>query len=82
MAKMQKSQNEPPMKYEQAIEKLEALIDEIESGEVGLEDSLKHYEQGTKLIKNCRDILNTAESRIAELMQDDEGELTVENQSD
>jgi exodeoxyribonuclease VII small subunit len=78
MPKSKKTTDDPPLKYEQAIEQLEDLIDAIESGEVGLEESLAQYEKGTKLIQHCRDILNTAEKRIAELTEDDEGGLEVE----
>lgn len=64
--------------YEESIEKLEDLIEQIESGEVGLEDALKHYEDGTKLIQRCRTILDGAEKRIAELSAGTDGDLTVD----
>ena len=60
-----------PPSYEEALEQLEALIDRIESGELGLEESIRHYEEGSKLIRHCRDILDAAESRIAEVSGDD-----------
>lgn len=53
--------------YEQAVEQLEGLIERIESGEIGLEESLKQYETGMALIKRCRAILATAEAKITEL---------------
>ena len=55
--------------YEQAVEQLESIIDRIESGEVGLEDSLKEYERGTELLKRCRAILSQTEQRVTELTQ-------------
>ena len=57
-------------KFEDAVEQLEDLIEQIESGEIGLEDALKRYEDGTKLIQRCRGILDTAEKKIAELKVD------------
>jgi len=66
------------LSFEQAIEQLEQLIEKIESGEVGLEQAIEHYEQGTHLIKRCRSILDSAEKRIAELTESETGELTVE----
>jgi exodeoxyribonuclease VII small subunit len=63
--------------FEQAIEQLEQLIEKIESGEVGLEQALKHYEEGTELIKRCRGILDSAEKRIGELTEGGGGELEV-----
>lgn len=61
--------------FEQAIGQLENLIEKIESGEVGLEEALKHYESGSKLIKHCRSILDVAEKRISELTIDEKGDL-------
>ena len=53
--------------FEQAVESLESINDRIESGEIGLEQSLAEYERGMKLIAHCRRILDRAEQRIAEL---------------
>ncbi|MGB1124172.1 MAG: exodeoxyribonuclease VII small subunit [Phycisphaeraceae bacterium] len=63
--------------FEQAIDKLEDLIEQIESGEVGLEEAIAQYEQGQALIKRCRGILDKAERRIAELTQDADGEPVI-----
>ena len=65
------------IRFEQAIEELEELIDRIESGEVGLEESLAQYEQGMKLIVQCKQILSKAEKRIAKLTLDDQGRLKL-----
>lgn len=53
--------------FEQAVERLEAIIARIESGEVGLEQSIREYEHGVALLKRCRGILETAEQRVEEL---------------
>lgn len=53
--------------FEGAMEALEAITDKIESGEIGLEQSLTEYERGMKLIARCREILDRAEQRVAEL---------------
>jgi len=55
------------LSFEQAIDRLEAMIDDIESGEVGREEAIARYEQGQSLVKRCRTILDKAEERIAEL---------------
>lgn len=68
--------------FEQAIDKLEDLIEQIESGEVGLEAAIAQYEQGQALIKRCRGILDKAERRIAELTQDENGEPTIATDGD
>lgn len=53
--------------FDKGIEQLEAILDEIESGEVPLEQCLKQYEQGVKLVEHCRSILDQAQQRIVEL---------------
>ena len=53
--------------YEQLIEQLEGIVDQIEAGELGLEESIKGYEQGVELVKRARSILDRAEQRITEL---------------
>jgi len=53
--------------YEQAVEELETIIERIESGEIGLEDSIRQYERGAVLLKRCREILGRAEQRIERL---------------
>ena len=62
------------LKFEEAVAQLEAIIEGIESGEVGLEESLAQYEKGMKLIAHCRSILTAAEKRIVELTADAEGD--------
>lgn len=68
------------LSFEQAIEKLESMIDDIESGEVGLEEAIARYEQGQKLVKRCRTILDKAEQRIAELSPADRSPDTDVNE--
>lgn len=60
--------------FEEALKELEALADRIERGEIGLEDSIKQYEQGMKLVAHCRKILTKAEQRIEQLQPDRVGE--------
>lgn len=64
-------------KFEESISELEAIIDQIESGEIGLEDSITQYEKGMKLIEKCQAILNRAQTRIAELTVDGKGQLSA-----
>lgn len=63
------------LKYEEAIEQLEALLEQIDSGEIGLEEALKQYERGVALIKRCRGVLDRVEKRIGELKLTEDGEL-------
>lgn len=54
-------------RYEDLIEQLEQIVEDIESGEIGLEESLAAYERGAKLIAKARAILARAEQRIETL---------------
>jgi len=67
--------NEAPdaPRYEELIDELETIVDRIESGEVGLEESIKGYEAGIKLVTRARAILDQAEQRIVELNTDQLG---------
>lgn len=67
MAKREKS-----LKYEQALDQVEQIIDQIESGEVGLEQAIEQSREGMKLIQHCRGILDRAEKQIAELLDAEE----------
>lgn len=58
------------LSFEQAVERLEEIIDRIESGEAGLERSLVEFEEGTRLLRHCREILAKAEQKVAELTPD------------
>ncbi|MEX2217989.1 MAG: exodeoxyribonuclease VII small subunit [Phycisphaerales bacterium] len=53
--------------FEQAIQHLEGIIERIESGEAGLEQSIAEYERGVALIRRCRQVLDRAEQRVEEL---------------
>ena len=65
------------LKYEQAIEQIEQIIEGIESGDTGLEESLAQYEKGMKLLSHCRGILGAAEKRIVELTKDCENNMEI-----
>lgn len=57
--------------YEEAVGELEAIIERIEQGQVGLEESLAQYKRGAELIKRCRGILDTAQQQVERLTADD-----------
>jgi exodeoxyribonuclease VII small subunit len=58
--------------FEQALEEAEAIVERIESGRVGLEESIKQFERAMGLLRRCREILKKAEQRVEELS----GQLT------
>ncbi len=66
-----KSKSKPPdssdpekMSFEQATEELDRIVERIESGEIGLQDSLKQRKLGDDLIQRCRSILDQAEQEL------------------
>ena len=59
--------------FEESVAQLEQIVAAIESGQIGLEDSLAKYEQGMALVKRCRGILDSAEKRIELLTETKEG---------
>ena len=82
MAKKPTKKSAKALPFETALEQLEELIDQIESGEVGLEAALEHHAEGARLIQHCRSILDTAERRIAELTVNADGDLTTDGEPD
>jgi exodeoxyribonuclease VII small subunit len=60
--------------FEDALQRLEAIIDSLEDGDEGLEEILKLFEEGTGLIKRCQAQLDQAEARIVELSRKLENE--------
>jgi len=69
-----------PVSFEQALMQLETLVRDIESGKVPLEESITKYEQGTKLLQQCRGILDRAEQQIRTLSQSENGQLAETGQ--
>jgi exodeoxyribonuclease VII small subunit len=59
--------------FEESVAQLEQIVAAIESGQIGLEESLAKYEQGMALVKRCRAILDSAEKRIEQLSETKEG---------
>jgi exodeoxyribonuclease VII small subunit len=63
------------LSFEKGLEALERIVEELESGELTLDEALARYEEGVKAHKQCRDILQAAEKRIEELLKREDGTL-------
>ena len=59
--------------FEQAYERLEQILEKMNSGTLSLEDSLKFYEEADKLIGHCNKKLSDAETKIEMLVKNREG---------
>jgi exodeoxyribonuclease VII small subunit len=53
--------------FDRALEEIEAIIARIESGEIGLEQSIAEYERGAALLRSCRERLTKAEQKVRTL---------------
>lgn len=62
-----------PLEFEAAMKRLETIVEELESGELTLEDSIARYEEGVKLSRGLTAKLDEAEKRIERLVEN-EGE--------
>lgn len=60
--------------FEESLENIREIIMALEGGELTLEDSIARYQDGSKLIEQCRSLINDAEIRITELSREDDPE--------
>jgi len=67
--------DELELKFEEALHKLEAVVQRLESGELPLEESLRLFEEGVHLTKVCTRRLEEAERRITILLKNERGEI-------
>lgn len=70
MLRMEKS-------FEKSLDELEKIVRKLEDGDLPLEESLKLFENGVKLSRECRERLTAAERRIEVLMKDADGNLAL-----
>ena len=64
--------------FEESMKKLETIVTELENGNLNLDESVKMFEEGMKIAKQCNTILETAEKKITILLEKD-GELKEED---
>ena len=59
--------------FEESMRRLEEIVRLLEKGDAPLEDSIKLFEEGTKLAKRCDDLLNEAEKKVVVLSKGADG---------
>ena len=69
-------------KFESALEELEQVVEQLESGELSLEDSLSAFEKGIGLVRFCNHKLSEVEKKIEMLVKDREGKLQLKALAD
>ena len=62
-------------KFEDAMKKLESIVEKMEKGDMSLNESLKMFEEGVKLTRFCSQELHKAEKKVELLSRDAEGKL-------
>ena len=55
--------------FEKALAELEDLVQQMERGELSLEDSLRHFERGIELARSCQAALQLAEQKVEKLLE-------------
>ena len=76
MAKKKAKQKQPQLTFEQSLEALQQVVEELEDGNLTLTESLEKYEFGIKQLKSCHSLLREAEGKIELLVGlDEQGNL-------
>ena len=65
--------------FEESINRLEELVDKMESGESSLEQNLEWFEEGMDLLKLCQVQLNNAEQKVQELVKKTDGKFELKD---
>ena len=77
MSKPAKNGGTPEMPFEEALKKLESIVESMEAEDLPLETLLARFEEGTKLAKICQTKLSEAEVKIQQLEKNAAGELSL-----
>jgi exodeoxyribonuclease VII small subunit len=64
-------------KFESALEELVSVVEQLESGDLSLEDSLAAFEKGVGLVKYCNQKLSEVEKKVELLIKDKDGRLQL-----
>ena len=69
--------SEPQLNFEKAMDRLEEIVEQMESGKMMLEELIVRYEEGMKLVKACQERLTSAEQRIEIITRNHAGKPVV-----
>jgi exodeoxyribonuclease VII small subunit len=78
MGEMEEGEGEE-ITFEDAMKRLEEIVETLGGGNLSLEDSLKMFQEGMELCKICNEKLDEAEYKVEKLMEKESGELSVES---
>jgi exodeoxyribonuclease VII small subunit len=69
------AENATEESFDERIARLETIVQEMEEGGLGLEQSIEHYREGVVLLKGCREVLGGYRRQVEELTEDAENAL-------
>ncbi len=67
--------------FEESMEKLENIANELEKNDLSLDESIKKFEEGMKISKHCKEIIDNAEKKITILADGEEKDFDVNQNS-
>ena len=73
--------NQQNMTFEANMQRLEQIVRAMERGDVALDESLKLFQEGTELVKNCSKMLDEAELQVKKVMTAPDGTPVLEDMS-
>lgn len=69
----------PKLKFEDAMKRLDEIVEAMDSGKIGIEESIDRYEEAMRLAAQCRAILDECEQRIRKIQFDTNGQPLSQN---
>jgi exodeoxyribonuclease VII small subunit len=75
------SSKEQEIRFEEAYQELAQIIDQLEAGDLSLDESMTLFERGRGLVVICEKQLNTAELKVSQLLSDGDGNMRTESMS-
>ena len=81
MSKKKQEEGGDALPYEEVIERLEGLVEKLETGELSLDDQIHTFEEGIRLVRRGQTLLDEAERRV-EILLNTEGEETAPFEAD
>lgn len=71
--------NQPNKTFEESMARLEQIVRAMERGDVALEESLKLFQEGTELVRNCQKLLDDAQLQVKKIMTAPDGSPVEED---
>lgn len=65
------------MKFEEALKKLEKIVQNLEDGDISLDEALEKYEEGIRLSKACAKKLEAAKKKVEILLKNEDGSVDI-----